>query len=90
MPKINLLNNSNRLNSNFSNTIKYDESIKNINNKIDSLTELINRLKTDQDTFTKDVSDNHNNLIQLLMDNSSISDISDTSLNNVKINGLLI
>ena len=90
MPKINLLNNSNRLNSNFSNTIKYDESIKNINNKIDSLTELINRLKTNQDTFTQDVSDNHNNLIQLLMDNSSISDISDTSLNNVKINGLLI
>jgi len=44
MPKINLLNNSNRLNSNFSNTIKYDESIKDINNKIDNLDNLDNKI----------------------------------------------
>ena len=37
MPKINLLNTSNRSNSNYSNTIKYDETIKSINTKLDTL-----------------------------------------------------
>tara|TARA_B100001093_G_C25966960_1_gene651564 strand:+ start:117 stop:392 length:276 start_codon:yes stop_codon:yes gene_type:complete len=57
MPKINLLNSSNRKNSNFSNTIKYDESIKAINGKINALNSRIDTLVIILNTFAKQLED---------------------------------
>tara|TARA_B100001093_G_C26718670_1_gene966812 strand:+ start:624 stop:830 length:207 start_codon:yes stop_codon:yes gene_type:complete len=67
MPKINLLNTSNRSNSNYSNTIKYDESIKSINTKFDNLVTNFNgliKLMSDANDLA-DISDTSLNMLTI-------------------------
>ena len=85
MPKINLLNTSNRNNSNFANNLETNENIKLLNSKYNNLDTKFNNLNNKYiDLVTK-----YDLLVTHLVDSSlnvQVNDISDTILTGLKIN----
>ena len=81
MPKINLLNTSNRNNSNYSNNLDKNNNIIYLNSKITILENKLNQLQFKFDVLLNNIIDSSLNNLSTTIPN--FTDISDTVLRNL-------